>query len=162
MGLSDYLAADTSEGIKGAVRKARCSDGDNYSGNRHAGATYWRGGNRHQRQAIWASSGASTAITIAGFSYLCCASIESVWGSVVCCVIVSLMTDKGNPPVRGFMQNVGGRNTAAMFGWGNFGASVIVIMAPKLLVCGADDGSGQTRSFLYVPARFPSLLLSSW
>ncbi|HIK93233.1 MAG TPA: MFS transporter, partial [Planctomycetes bacterium] len=83
----------------------------------------------------------SIACTIAGISYLCCPFIDSVWGVVTCLAIVSLMTDIGNPSVWGFMQDVGGRNTGAIFGWanmwGNFGAAVSAIMFPKLLNYGA-------------------------
>ena len=100
----------------------------------------------------------TVACTIAGISYLCCPFIDSVWGLVACCAIVSLMTDVGNPSVWGFMQDVGGRNTGAIFGWantwGNFGASVSAIMVPKLLNYGAEDGSGQTLVFIVCASAF--------
>ncbi len=100
----------------------------------------------------------TVACTIAGISYLCCPFIDSVWGIVACCAIVSLMTDVGNPSVWGFMQDVGGRNTGAIFGWanmwGNFGASVSAIMVPKLLNYGAEDGSGQTLVFIVCASAF--------
>jgi MFS family permease len=100
----------------------------------------------------------TVACTIAGISYLCCPMIDSVWGIVACCAIVSLMTDVGNPSVWGFMQDVGGRNTGAIFGWanmwGNFGASVSAIMVPKLLAYGAQDGSGQTLVFIVCASAF--------
>jgi MFS family permease len=100
----------------------------------------------------------TVACTIAGISYLCCPFIDSVWGIVACCAMVSLMTDVGNPSVWGFMQDVGGRNTGAIFGWanmwGNFGAALSAYMVPQLLKYGAEDGSGQTLVFVVCASAF--------
>jgi nitrate/nitrite transporter NarK len=56
------------------------------------------------------------------------------------------------------MQDVGGRNTGAIFGWanmwGNFGASVSAIMVPILMNYGAADGSGQTLVFVVCASAF--------
>jgi nitrate/nitrite transporter NarK len=50
---------------------------------------------------------------------------------------VSFMTDLGIPAVWAFMQDVGGRHSAAIFGWanmwGNLGAGLTIVMVPKLL-----------------------------
>lgn len=99
-----------------------------------------------------------TAHTLAGCAYLCCLGLDSVWPIVVCCAIVSLMTDVANPSIWGFMQDIGGRNTGAVFGWanmwGNFGASVSAMMVPRLLEYGAEDGSGQKLVFMACAGAF--------
>jgi sugar phosphate permease len=73
----------------------------------------------------------SATCFLAGLAYIGCSSFSSVCMIVACCAIVSLMTDIGNPTVWAFMQDVGGRNTAAVFGWGNmwgnFGAATSAI-----------------------------------
>ncbi|MCA9083172.1 MAG: MFS transporter [Planctomycetaceae bacterium] len=100
----------------------------------------------------------SVACTIAGLAYLGCTVFTGVWAIVACCGIVSLMTDLGNPSIWGFMQDVGGRNTATVFGWanmwGNLGASVSSIMVPKLLAYGSADGSGQQLVFYACATSF--------
>jgi len=83
-------------------------------------------------------------------------SLESAWSVVACCAVVSLMTDLGNPSIWAFMQDVGGRNTGAIFGWanmwGNFGASFSAMMIPRLRAYGDLDGprygTGQQLVFL--------------
>ncbi|QDV83107.1 MFS transporter [Stieleria magnilauensis] len=89
---------------------------------------------------------------LAGFAYLGCLSYQSVWWVVACCAMVSLMTDIGNPTVWAFMQDVGGRNTAAVFGWGNmwgnFGAAASSIVVPRLMTLGEASGSGETYVFV--------------
>ena len=95
---------------------------------------------------------------IAGCSYLGCLMIDSVWGVVICCAIVSLMTDFANPSIWAFMQDVGGRNTGAIFGWanmwGNFGASVSSKVVPLLLAYGSSSGSGQSLVFITCACAF--------
>lgn len=87
----------------------------------------------------------SVACVIAGIAYMSCARIESTWGIIACCALVSLMTDVGNPSIWAFMQDVGGKNTAAFYGWGNmwgnFGAALSSVMLPWLQVWGAPDGA---------------------
>ncbi|HCS50267.1 MFS transporter [uncultured Rubinisphaera sp.] len=95
---------------------------------------------------------------VAGCSYIACAYLDSLWGVVACCAVVSLMTDIGNPSTWAFMQDVGGRNTAAIFGWanmwGNFGAALSAIMVPQLMNYGSKSGSGETLVFLACAAAF--------
>lgn len=77
---------------------------------------------------------------LAGIAYVGCSSFDSVWLIVGCCAMVSLMTDIGNPTVWAFMQDVGGRNTSAVFGWGNMwgnlGAAASAVAVPHLLNLG--------------------------
>jgi MFS family permease len=100
----------------------------------------------------------AVANCIAGCSYLGCLMIDSVWGVVICCAIVSLMTDFANPSIWAFMQDVGGRNTGAIFGWanmwGNFGASVSSKVVPLLLAYGSSSGSGQSLVFITCACAF--------
>ena len=98
---------------------------------------------------------------IAGFAYLGCAGIDSVWLIVGLCAIVSLMTDIGNPTVWAFMQDIGGRNTAAVFGWGNmwgnFGASASAAAVPILMSMGGETLTFLTCAGMYFVASLAAL-----
>lgn len=95
---------------------------------------------------------------IAGTAYLTCLGLDSVWPIVICCGIVSLMTDVGNPCIWAFMQDVGGRNTSAVFGWanmwGNFGAASSAIVLPRLQTLGEQTGQGNTLVFLVLGGAY--------
>ncbi len=98
------------------------------------------------------------ACSIAGVAYLSCLALDNVWAIVVCCAIVSLMTDVANPSTWAFMQDVGGRSTATVFGWanmwGNFGAAFSASMVPKLINWGSESGSGQQLVFIACASAF--------
>ncbi len=100
----------------------------------------------------------SVACYIAGCCYLACLALDSVWGILACFAIVSLMTDIGNPSTWAFMQDVGGRNTGAVFGWGNmwgnFGAYASAMMFPMLLSLGGSNQAGATLVFMTCAAAF--------
>lgn len=100
----------------------------------------------------------SVASFIAACSYLSCLAIDSVWGIVFCCAMVSLMTDIGSPSNWAFMQDVGGKNTASIFGWanmwGNFGAASSPIAIAYLLEYGALHDLGYAPVFLACAAAF--------
>ncbi len=100
----------------------------------------------------------ATAAFIAGCAYLACLRIDNVWGVVACCAIVSMMTDVGNPSIWGFMQDVGGRNTGSIFGWGNmwgnFGAAISAKVVPLLMVQGSQSGGGQSLVFITCAGAF--------
>lgn len=89
---------------------------------------------------------------IAGAAYLVCLQLDSAWGVVACCCVVSFAVDMGNPAIWAFMQDVGGRATAAAFGWGNmwgnFGASAISMLVPFMLELGKQGGTGQRNVFI--------------
>ena len=95
---------------------------------------------------------------VAAFAYFLCPMLDSVWLIVGCCAIVSLMTDIANPSIWAFIQDVGGRNTSAIYGWanmwGNLGAALSAVMVPKLLRYGQSDGSGQTLVFIACSLAF--------
>lgn len=93
---------------------------------------------------------------IAAIAYLMCPLLDSVWLIVACCAIVSMMNDVANPGSWAFIQDVGGRNTSAIYGWsnmwGNFGASLSAVMVPHLLRYGQENG--QVLVFIACAASF--------
>jgi MFS family permease len=95
---------------------------------------------------------------VAGCAYIGCIAFDSVWIVVAMCALVSLCTDVGNPSSWAFMQDVGGRNTAAIHGWtnmwGNFGASFGAIIVPYLLNWGETSGNGQSMVFAACSGAF--------
>jgi sugar phosphate permease len=85
-------------------------------------------------------------------AYLVCMGIDSVWGVVICCAVVSFSVDLSNPAGWAFMQDVGGRVTGAALGWGNMwgnlgAAASSAWLIPKLMLLGG-QGGGQTAVFL--------------
>lgn len=68
------------------------------------------------------------------------------------------MTDVSNPSIWSFMQDIGGRGTATVFGWanmwGNFGAAFSASMVPKLMAWGSASGSGQSMVFMGCAGAF--------
>ena len=57
--------------------------------------------------------------------------------TIVAASVVAFVTDMSVPTIWAYMQDVGGRNTAAVFGWGNmwgnFGAATTPILVPIVL-----------------------------
>lgn len=78
-----------------------------------------------------------TGCVLAGSAYLGCLAVDSVWGLVACCAVVSFATDLGVPAIWAFTQDVGGRNVGTVAGWcnmwGNFGASAAAKLLPWVL-----------------------------
>ena len=97
------------------------------------------------------------ASVFAAGGYLLCLPAGSVGVIVACCALVSFSTDLMMPSVWAFMQDVGGRVTAAAAGWGNmwgnFGASLISMLVPWLLKVGGDT-AGQRVVFLVCAGSF--------
>lgn len=93
-----------------------------------------------------------TSGTLAGAAYIGCLYAGSAWAVVGFCAVVSFGVDLGTPAVWAFLQDIGGRVTAAAAGWanmwGNFGASLTAMMVPWLLAVGANDEEGQRYVFL--------------
>lgn len=98
------------------------------------------------------------ATGLAGCAYLICPWIPSVGGIVVCCALVAMMTDFGNPSFWAFVQDISGRNTATVFGWanmwGNLGATLIALLVPVLMRWGEDRGWGQSLVFFACSGAF--------
>jgi MFS family permease len=93
----------------------------------------------------------SASGALAGSAYLMCLQMDSAWGVVACCAVVSFAVDMGNPAIWAFMQDVGGRATAAAFGWGNMwgnlGAATMPMLVPELMKLGATPEAGQRIVF---------------
>ncbi|MCB1235700.1 MAG: MFS transporter [Verrucomicrobiae bacterium] len=79
----------------------------------------------------------AAAYAVALLAYLACLRIESVWAFVAVVALVAFATDLSVPAIWAYMQDVGGRNTAAVFGWGNmwgnFGAAFTPLLVPIVL-----------------------------
>ena len=70
-------------------------------------------------------------------AYLCCLWVESPWAFIAAASVVAFATDMSVPAIRAYMQDVGGENTAAVFGWGNMwgnlGAATTPLLVPIVL-----------------------------
>lgn len=75
--------------------------------------------------------------SLAIIAYLSCLRIESAWGFIAAACVVAFATDMSVPSLWAFMQDVGGKNTAAVFGWGNMwgnlGAATTPLVVPFIL-----------------------------
>ncbi len=74
---------------------------------------------------------------VAILAYLSCLFLESAWGFIAAAAVVAFMTDMSVPSIWAYMQDVGGKNTAAVFGWGNMwgnlGAATTPLLVPIVL-----------------------------
>ncbi len=70
-------------------------------------------------------------------AYLSCLFLDSTWAFIAAASTVALMTDMSVPGIWAYMQDVGGKNTAAVFGWGNMwgnlGAATTPLLVPIVL-----------------------------
>lgn len=75
--------------------------------------------------------------SLAVAAYLSCLYLESAWSFVAAASVVAFATDLSVPGIWAYMQDVGGRNTAAVFGWGNMwgnlGAATTPLLVPIVL-----------------------------
>lgn len=98
------------------------------------------------------------ASLIACGAYLSCIKLESVTGIIICCGIVSAMTDLANPSFWAFTQDVGGKNTATVLGWcnmwGNLGATLSAMLFPILIKMGNANGWGTAPIFVMFACAF--------
>ncbi len=101
--------------------------------------------------------------TIALTAYLACLRLESAWAFIAAASLVAFVTDMSVPAIWAYMQDVGGKNTAAVFGWGtaavfgwgnmwgNFGAATTPLLVPIVLeqwdVCPAKGKSTATEKW---------------
>jgi nitrate/nitrite transporter NarK len=67
-------------------------------------------------------------------AYISCMHLESAWAFIAAASLVAFATDVSVPAIWAYMQDVGGKNTAAVFGWGNMwgnlGAATLPILVP--------------------------------
>lgn len=70
-------------------------------------------------------------------AYLACLRLETAWQFITAACVVAFVTDMGVPAIWAYMQDVGGRSTAAVFGWanmwGNLGAATTPLLVPLVL-----------------------------
>jgi MFS transporter, ACS family, glucarate transporter len=75
--------------------------------------------------------------SVAVTAYLSCLYLESAWAFIAAASLVAFVTDMSVPAIWAYMQDVGGKNTAAVFGWGNmwgnFGAATTPLLVPIVL-----------------------------
>ncbi len=75
--------------------------------------------------------------SVAVVAYLSCLRLESAWAFIAAASVVAFATDLSVPGIWAYMQDVGGRNTAAVFGWGNMwgnlGAATTPVLVPIVL-----------------------------
>ena len=77
------------------------------------------------------------ALACAALAYGVVLLLDSPWPIVGALAVVAFMTDLGIPAIWAYMMDVGGRNAAAVFGWGNmwgnFGAFTAINLVPMIL-----------------------------
>jgi ACS family glucarate transporter-like MFS transporter len=75
--------------------------------------------------------------SVAVLAYLSCLYLESAWAFIAAASVVAFATDMSVPGIWAYMQDVGGKNTAAVFGWGNMwgnlGAATTPLLVPIVL-----------------------------
>jgi MFS transporter, ACS family, glucarate transporter len=94
----------------------------------------------------------STSGILAGAAYTGCLFVDSAWEIIACCAVVSFAVGMGNPAIWALFQDIGGRITAATFGWGNMwanlGAASISMLVPWLVATGTTSEEGQRHVFM--------------
>jgi len=89
---------------------------------------------------------------LASAAYAGCLLAQTVPGLIACFALVSFAVDLGNPVIWAFLQDIGGRFTAAAAGWanmwGNLGAALASLMIPWLVAMGVTREGGQRHVFM--------------
>jgi len=71
--------------------------------------------------------------SVAVGAYLSCLYLESTWSFIAAASLVAFVTDLSVPAIWAYMQDVGGKNTAAVFGWGNMWGNLGAATTPLLV-----------------------------
>ena len=86
-------------------------------------------------------------------AYLSCLTLESAWAFLIAASLVAFATDMSVPAIWAYMQDVGGKNTAAVFGWGNmwgnFGAATTPLLVPIVLDSWDTNGDWHEAFYLF-------------
>ena len=79
--------------------------------------------------------------------------LESAWTFIAAVSLVSFASDMGIPAIWAYMQDVGGKNTAAVFGWGNMwgnlGAGTATWLVPRALKLWDTNGDWHEAFWLF-------------
>ncbi|NNE91282.1 MAG: MFS transporter [Verrucomicrobiales bacterium] len=69
-------------------------------------------------------------------TYLLSLGLEGAWSFIIAMSLIAFLTDLSVPAIWAYMQDVGGKNTAAVFGWGNMwgnlGAFFVIMIIPVI------------------------------
>ncbi len=91
--------------------------------------------------------------SVAVLAYLSCMRLESAWSFIAAASLVAFATDMSVPGIWAYMQDVGGKNTAAVFGWGNMwgnlGAATTPLLVPVVLQQWDTNGDWQEAFLLF-------------
>ena len=106
---------------------------------------------------------------VAVAAYLSCLFMESAWGFIAAAAVVAFATDLSGPTIWAYMQDIGGKNSAAVFGggnmWGNLGAATTPLLVPIVLEYWDTNGDWHEAFIMfsigYVVAVVAALLSNS-
>jgi ACS family glucarate transporter-like MFS transporter len=95
--------------------------------------------------------------------------MESAWGFIAAAAVVAFATDLSVPTIWAYMQDIGGKNSAAVFGWGNMwgnlGAATTPLLVPIVLKYWDTNGDWHEAFIMfsigYVVAVVAALLSNS-
>lgn len=100
--------------------------------------------------------------SIAIAAYLSCLRLESAWSFIAAASLVAFVTDMSVPAIWAYMQDVGGKNTASVFGWGNMwgnlGAATTPIVVPYVLANWDHNGDWHEAFWLFSLGYFVAAL----
>jgi sugar phosphate permease len=102
-------------------------------------------------------------------AYLSCLQLESAWAFIAAASVVAFATDLSVPGIWAYMQDIGGKNPAAVFGWGNmwgnFGAATTPLLVPIVLEKWDANGDWHEAFIMfsagYVVAAIAALLINA-
>ena len=102
-------------------------------------------------------------------AYLSCLQLESAWAFIAAASVVAFATDLSVPGIWAYMQDIGGKNPAAVFGWGNmwgnFGAATTPLLVPYVLEKWDANGDWHEAFIMfsagYVVAAIAALLINA-
>jgi nitrate/nitrite transporter NarK len=91
--------------------------------------------------------------SVAVMAYQSCMYMESAWSFIAAASVIAFATDMSVPGIWAYMQDVGGKNTAAVFGWGNMwgnlGAATTPLLVPIVLQQWDTNGDWQEAFLLF-------------
>jgi ACS family glucarate transporter-like MFS transporter len=72
-------------------------------------------------------------LLVAGAAYLACLWVQDRWLVMGLLALMAVAVDVGMPAIWAFSQDVGGRHTGAVLGWGNMFGNLGAGLSPLLL-----------------------------